>query len=86
MNDELATPNSLAIRKHRYQELAPIYARIARMVADDFVRLKGMSVEDAETAAVAMLLDQARDTLIGMEEIDEAINERKRQPAPVREG
>ena len=53
-----------------YDELPLIYARLARMVADELMRLKGVSKEDAEKQAVQMMLNQMRDTQIGMEEID----------------
>lgn len=59
-------------RQSRYQDLAPIFARIAQALARDFVRLKGMSPEDADVAAIQIALDQARDTLVGMDELDEA--------------
>ncbi len=65
--------------KNKYSSFAPIYARLAQAVAADFVRLKGMSVEDANIKAVEMMLGQARDLVIGMEETDEAFEDMRRK-------
>ncbi len=73
MDENAIEPFELPERlQNKYMSFAPIYATLARNVARDFVRLKGMSVEAANIAAVELMLGQARDTIIGMEGSDTA--------------
>lgn len=70
MADDIQQYSAIERRKSRYQDLAPIYAGLARAIAEGLIRYKGLSPEDAEVEAVRIALDQARDTLVGLEDMD----------------
>lgn len=58
--------------------LAPIYASLARSLIPEFMRVKGMSQQEAEKAVLEKLLKDAQELAVGLDELDEELLKRRR--------